>query len=122
MPHSIFDNSISFNELRKANVKRCEHVFHKLGDWTLTDWATALAGELGEACNIIKKLRRLDGADKAVDTPETRAELLNKLAEELADTQIYLDLTAAAAGIDLGESTRAKFNLVSEQRKSDIEL
>lgn len=130
MVHRIFDKTLSLGELRSANVKRCNTVFHRradgsmgaLQDWSLTDWACAMAGEAGELCNVIKKLRRLETADRDQDTPEHRAVLMNAIAEEAADVLIYLDLLTAAAGVDLGESTRAKFNHVSEQRKTDIRL
>jgi hypothetical protein len=69
----------------------------------LTDWACALAGETGEACNLIKKLRRGD----AIDTED--------IGKELADVVIYADLLAARLGIDLGEAVVQKFNEVSDR-------
>jgi len=116
------DNSLTFKQLRRNNVERCEQVFHKLNYWSLSDWTTALCGKLGEAANIIKKIRRLDSADKDKDSPKHREELFNKLKLELANVQIYLDLLAAAAGIDLGKATIEKFNKVSKKRGSDILL
>ena len=77
----------------------------------MTDWACALAGEVGEACNVIKKLRR---GDFKLEDHEYRT----ILADELADIQIYLDLLAHHAGINLEEATRRKFNIVSEKRGS----
>ena len=100
----IADPGLTFNLLREVNQARCEDIFHPLEDWSATDWATALAGEVGELCNYIKKLRRGENIT-------TR-----QLADELADTIIYADLLAAVLGIDLGEAVRAKFNLVSEQK------
>lgn len=113
---------LTYAELRKINVERCEEVFHKLEDWSPTDWATAVAGEVGEACNLIKKLRRLDGADKAQDTLSRRMMLIERIAEELADVAIYLDLLAARFEIDLGAAVREKFNLVSRERGSKFLL
>lgn len=66
----------------------------------------ALAGEVGEACNVIKKVRR---GDRTMD--DARPDIAN----ELADAVIYLDLLAARAGIDLGNAVAAKFNEVSER-------
>jgi NTP pyrophosphatase (non-canonical NTP hydrolase) len=108
--------SLTFDNLRKMNVARCEK-WHNgpLSSWSLSDWATAAAGELGEACNIIKKLNRVRdglGGNKGL----TEEDLRKMLAKELADTQVYLDLLAAAAGINLGEATREKFNAVSEEK------
>lgn len=100
---------MNFDTLRRANVQRCETAFHPLNDWSPTDWACALAGEAGEVCNAVKKLKRGDGG---------RTEIAN----EIADTIIYADLLAAALGIDLGEAVRIKFNQVSTRVSSDIRI
>jgi NTP pyrophosphatase (non-canonical NTP hydrolase) len=113
-----FMNTLNFARLRDRNVSRCEEVFHKLDDWSPTDWATAMAGECGEACNLIKKLRRLDGADKNLDSDQQRGEFILDTAKELADLVIYADLLAARLGIDLGEAVVQKFNEVSAKRNS----
>lgn len=113
---------LSFSALRSSNVPRCEKAFHPLDDWTPTDWACALAGEVGEACNLVKKLRRLDGADKALDNPKRRAALVRKIGKELADTIIYADLLAARLRINLGSMVRGKFNEVSRKRGVEIFL
>lgn len=102
--------SLNFNELRRANVARAEAIFHPIDGWSPTDWACAAAGEMGEACNLIKKLRRGE------DIPT------NDIAMELADTVTYLDLLAARLGIDLGEAVRAKFNLVSQWYDTGVRL
>lgn len=101
---------LSFGELRTANVQRCQDVFHEIDEWSPTDWACAAAGEMGEACNLIKKLRR--GED--VKTRD--------IAYEIADTVIYLDLLAVRLGINLGEAVREKFNIVSDRRDSEVRL
>ena len=101
---------LEFSELRKANEIRCEALYHAIDDWSPTDWACAAAGEMGEACNLIKKMRR--GEDIS----------LNDVAYELADTVIYLDLLAARLGIDLAHAIAAKFNKVSIERESPVRL
>lgn len=113
---------LAFAELRAVNVRRCEAAFHPISAWSPTDWACAFAGEAGEACNEVKKLRRLDGADQDLDTPNERARLSEKIGKELADTIIYADLLAARLGIDLGGAVRAKFNEVSGRRGCTITL
>lgn len=115
-------SSLNFETLREANVRRCEQVFHKVDEWTPTDWATAMAGECGEACNEVKKLRRLDNADADQDTAESRHWLKVKIAHELADLIIYADLLAARLDIDLSEAIKYKFNEVSDKRKSTVKL
>lgn len=79
--------------------------------WSLSDWGVALAGEVGELCNVIKKLNRVrDGMQqKAVDEDA----LKNALAMEIGDTYLYLDLLARRAGLDLENCIRATFNRVS---------
>lgn len=115
-------SDLGFRELRVANVERCEQVFHKLHDWSPTDWACAMAGEAGETCNTVKKLRRLDGADSSADMAEHRVELYMQIGRELADTVIYCDLLAARLGLDLGDFVRSKFNEVSAKRGSSVKL
>jgi NTP pyrophosphatase (non-canonical NTP hydrolase) len=79
-------------------------------DWSPTDWACAVAGECGEVCNEIKKLRR--GKDVPMDV----------IGDELADTIIYADLLAARLGIDLSEAIVRKFNAVSKKRNLPVFL
>lgn len=97
---------LTFEDLRTANVARCEDVFHPLESWTPTDWACAMAGECGEACNMIKKMRRGSAFD------------LTDIGRELADLVIYADLLAARLGIRLGDAVVEKFNAVSFDRGS----
>ncbi|MGB0903188.1 hypothetical protein, partial [Halocynthiibacter sp.] len=69
--------------------------------------------ELGEAANIAKKLNRVrDGITGNKETPE---ELRQKLAGEIADTFIYLDLLAQSQGIDLEDAVIRTFNAKSEE-------
>ncbi|WP_152045449.1 MazG-like family protein [Aureimonas psammosilenae] len=68
-----------------------------------------LAGETGEACNVIKKLEReRQGWAGSRDTIE-------HLAEELADVVICADLCAVTAGVDLQAAVVAKWNATSEK-------
>lgn len=106
---------LTFQALRQANVTRCRR-WHSGGvrDWSLSDWACAMAGEAGEACNVVKKMNRerdgITGNNKPLD------DLRRDLAAELADVVIYLDLLAAAEGIDLGAAVIEKFNAVSDRQ------
>lgn len=79
--------------------------------WDLPRWGNALAGEVGEACNIIKKIDRGDpGIGK------------NELADELADVLGYLVLVADHAGIDLEAAAIDKFNRVSDRIGSTVKI
>jgi NTP pyrophosphatase (non-canonical NTP hydrolase) len=102
--------ALSFKQLRKANVKRCESAFHPVKDWSPTDWGCAAAGEMGETCNLLKKMLRGQKIKK------------QDVADEIADVIMYMDLLAARLDIDLGEAVRHKFNVVSNRKKSDIKL
>jgi len=87
---------------------------HKLESWSISDWFTAVVGELGEAANIAKKLNRVrDGIPGNGDiSPD---QLLMNLADELADTFIYLDLLSQAAGVDLEKAVARKFAVTSKK-------
>jgi NTP pyrophosphatase (non-canonical NTP hydrolase) len=116
---------LTFDTLREANRQRLPTFRNAKGElshptidghndnWSLCDWSNAVTGELGEAANIIKKIRR---GDMTLD------EARHALAKELADVQTYLDLLAMAAGIDLGRATIEKFNEVSQRVDSPVRI
>lgn len=113
---------LGLQTLRVANINRCEQVFHPIKAWTPAEWACAMAGEAGEACNIAKKIKRLETGTNTAKDPATMAECCLLMGKELADTVIYCDLLAASLDINLGEAIRDKFNEVSERMKSDVRL
>jgi NTP pyrophosphatase (non-canonical NTP hydrolase) len=45
----------------------------------------------------------------------TFSEVRDRMADELADTAIYLDLLAQCAGIDLGDAVERKWNSRSRE-------
>ena len=97
------------SNLRAANVARDQEWNTGSERVSMTFRATELAGEVGEACNVIKKLERERiGLVGSRDTKE-------HLAEELADIVICTDLVAMDAGIDLDAAIAAKFNATSEK-------
>lgn len=112
--------NLTFRALRRANLHRLPQFKDATGrpcharvegkpwgfDWALSQWSNAVSGEVGEACNVIKKIERGDF---------TLDQAREKLAGELADVAIYLDLLAHRAGIDLGDAITEKFNAKSEQ-------
>lgn len=96
------------NTLRAANEAR--HVEWTAGnEISLSFRGNELAGETGEACNVIKKLER-----ERMGIRGSRASK-EQLAEELADVVICADLIAMDAGIDLEAAVRQKFNATSEK-------
>jgi NTP pyrophosphatase (non-canonical NTP hydrolase) len=81
-----------------------------------------MAGEVGEACNVVKKIRRIENGTNTAKDPQTFDACRIMLADELADTIIYADLLAARLGIDLGEAVRNKFNEVSRRMNYSFSL
>lgn len=107
---------MNLKEFSKVNRTRCEAPTgfnHGIGSWSLSDWMTATLGELGEAANIAKKLNRM--RDGIPGNTESEPELRAALADELADTFIYLDLLAQSQGIDLAEAVMSKFSRTSKK-------
>jgi NTP pyrophosphatase (non-canonical NTP hydrolase) len=105
---------MQFNDFSVFNRQRCEAekgFNHKLASWSLSDWMTATLGELGEASNVAKKLNRI--RDGIPGNKETETELRAALADEIADTFIYLDLLAQSQGINLEAAVIDKFNRTS---------
>jgi NTP pyrophosphatase (non-canonical NTP hydrolase) len=103
--------TLDLARLRQVSVARCKR-WHKdgLNQWSLSDWGIAAGGELGEAMNIMKKLNRARDGLVGNAKGEDRETLRQKLADEVADTVIYLDLLLASEGLDLAEAVVSKFN------------
>lgn len=81
--------------------------------WTGADWSNAMCGEAGETANVVKKLRRAEAGLRGV-LDGSADELLAKLADEIADVYLYLDLLATYYGVDIPAAVVSKFNRVSE--------
>lgn len=99
-----------YTSLREANAARQE-AWCEEGDPApdLAFRGIELAGEVGEALNIIKKIERERHGWRG-----SRA-TLEDLADELADVVICADLAALAVGIDLTAAIVRKFNATSEK-------
>lgn len=106
---------LTFAALRDANVARqAEWCPDQLPD--LSFRGNELAGETGEACNIIKKLERERHGWRG-----SRA-TTDDLLQELADVVICADLTAIQIGADLGRAVAAKFNATSTKHNLSVSL
>ena len=106
--------TFDIRDFSELNVARCEE-WHSLDDWTPMEWGAAAAGEMGELCNVLKKIRRCDQGIQQNATSQSREELVAMAAEELADTICYLDLVAASLGVDISSAVVRKFNAISER-------
>lgn len=106
---------MEFNNLRSANLIR-QKEWDQKDVIDLSYRGNELAGEVGEACNVIKKLERERlGIRGSRDT-------IKHLAEELADVVICCDLIAMKIGIDLQKAIRDKFNATSEKNNLNTRL
>ena len=107
---------MNLKEFSKLNRERCESdqgFKHKLESWDTSDWFLAVMGELGEAANIAKKLNReRDGIPGNTVSPVV---LKAQLANEIADTFIYLDLLAQSLGFDLSQIVPETFDEKSKE-------
>lgn len=109
------EGGLLFEELRSVNVPRCAR-WHSDGvAWNIAEWTNAMQGEAGEAGNVAKKIRRVETSAHWRASEQDVPELEAKLGDELADTVIYCDLTAAERSIDLAAAIRSKFNRTSEE-------
>lgn len=115
MSQALIFYANTFKGIQQANIDRCKR-WHKTGidDWSIQDWAVALAGETGEICNAVKKLRRLEDEIASINDPgrqiSSRQEAIDKIAEECADTFAYLDMLMSKIGRDLQVEVAKKFN------------
>jgi NTP pyrophosphatase (non-canonical NTP hydrolase) len=106
----------TFRSISAINRRRARR-WHPRGleDWSVLEWAGAMAGEAGEAANAAKKVRRLEQRLRQRKGPVDMADAIRKLAGEVADTYLYLDLLCARVGIDFRAAIVEKFNEVSER-------
>lgn len=114
-------NNLTFLELAAKNARRCEEAFHPIIEWSETDWMTAVAGEVGEAANIIKKRRRLSTSNTQEGNYFSELHV-NNVVNELADAVIYIDLLCTRMGGSLEEGIRRKFNEVSKRVNSSVTM
>jgi NTP pyrophosphatase (non-canonical NTP hydrolase) len=107
---------MDFQTLRDFNLQRNNEGWkHRLNDWSVAEWGNATAGEVGEACNIAKKLLRLRQGLIGNRPSATETSLRQELADEIADFVIYADLWAASEDISLEDAIRHKFNETSRR-------
>lgn len=73
-----------------VNLARCLR-WHPQGieSWSLSDWAVALAGEVGEVCEVV-----------IIGTTGQMFSTTSALANEIGDVYAYADLFAQAVGLD----------------------
>jgi NTP pyrophosphatase (non-canonical NTP hydrolase) len=102
-----------FAEMNRTRAEAKDGFNHRLSDWSLSDWFTAVMGELGEAANVAKKLNRI--RDGIPGNKETEEELRVKLRKEIGDTFVYLDLLAQSEGFSIEGAVLEVFEAKSRE-------
>lgn len=108
-------NNLGMGELQAANAQR-DLEWDPEGKITIEFRAAELAGEVGEACNLMKKLAR-----ERMGLRGSRANL-DDLMDELADVVICASLSANHIGGNLSEAIRRKFNATSKKQGLNVFL
>ena len=102
---------LDLHSFRPLNVQRAKEGFHCYDNQPLTYWTTALAGEVGELCNMIKKIQRVEkGGVDGGSSYMARDITKDMLKEEIGGIAIYLDLLASLLEIDLEDAIIDTFN------------
>jgi len=108
--------SIDLRSFREKNISRARNGFRCYDNQPLTYWTTALAGEVGELCNMIKKMERVQRGGIDGGSSYTAKDIDKEmLKEEIGGIAIYLDLLASLLDIDLQEAIADTFNSKSEK-------
>lgn len=102
---------LDLQTFRPLNVQRATTGFKCYDNQPLTYWTTALAGEVGELCNMIKKMQRVEKGGIDGGSSYTAKDITKEmLKEEIGGIAIYLDLLASLLDIDLEEAIIDTFN------------
>jgi len=99
---------LNLDTLREKNIER-QKIWCPDIKPDLSFRGNEIAGEVGEACNVIKKIEReRHGWRGSRATKE-------QLAEEIADVIICCSLISIEAGFDLSTAVKNKFNSTSQK-------
>lgn len=108
--------NLDLKQLRELSVQRAISGFKTYRNVPITYWTTALMGEGGELCNMVKKMERvshggIDGGSSYTAASLTKADI----EEEIGGIAIYLDILASLFDISLEEAIIKTFNSKSEK-------
>jgi len=108
---------LDLTAMRPINVQRATEGFKCYDNQPLTYWTTALAGEVGELCNMIKKMQRVEKGGVDGGSSYTAKDITKEmLKEEIGGIAIYLDLLASLLDISLEDAIIDTFNSKSEKQ------
>lgn len=120
--------TIKIDQFEVLNMRRCQRWHGEqeggISSWSLNDWMVGTVGELGEAANILKKMRRIQGGMSNINFEAERhitevADGARKAQHELADTFIYMVILAKQlekhGAPSLSQAIRYAFNQKSRE-------
>lgn len=109
---------LDLQKFRDLNAQRAVEGFKTYKNVPITYWTTALAGEIGELCNMVKKMERVANGGIDGGSSYTAASITKEmLKEEIGGIGIYLDLLAGLLDISLEDAIIETFNSKSEKYK-----
>lgn len=108
---------LTFANLRRANLARDAEKWGAMGAWSPELWLTRMMTEVGELAEEISRSAEADLAEIpfALGGPAGEDGFKARVANELADVAMFLDLLAASLGVELGAAIVAKFNSKSAE-------
>lgn len=112
-------SGLTFRRLREANARRqleWQNVDGSYKPVSIEYRGNELAGEVGELCNVVKKLARERLGMRGSRATQEQA------AREMADVVVCVDLLAISLGIDLDSAVCDGFNAVSIRESLDERL
>lgn len=92
---------LTVQNFSKVNRARSRRWVGPNDPWDALDYAVAFAGEAGEACDAVKKLRRVQTNLESANNPHSYEEAFAAIGDELCDTIAYADLLAEKLGQQL---------------------
>lgn len=109
------------HRLSELNLARCESPVGfsaKLYDLSMLEWANAMMGEAGEASNKIHKYNEIIKGRR----PGRAHSLISSIADEIADTVIYLDLVMRASGIEWQRALESVYEQIGTQLREQAKI
>jgi len=98
-------------QLRRLSVERSINGFNTYDNQPITYWTTAVIGEFGELCNMIKKMKRFEVSGHDSGHSYTAKNITPEMIrEEVGGTLIYIDLLCSFLNVDLQEAITETFN------------
>jgi len=111
----IQDPYLTFKKFQIINDLRSNEWHGENEDQSLADFGNALAGEAGELCNFLKKIRRVQSGMRYRASEGNIIELTERASYEIADVIIQAFLVATELNLDVETILKTKFNITSDE-------